>query len=78
MLLEEVIACGVLAKKLVAKHLVVVSAALRDDGAFCHYLPRGVRWRPIPGCEVFGRFTDLLVERGVPYLLGKAWTTAGP
>lgn len=41
MLLEEVIACGVLAKKLVARHLVVVSAALRDDGASYHYLPPG-------------------------------------
>jgi uridine phosphorylase len=86
-LLEEVIAfgcrafiacggCGVLAKELVAGHLVVVTAAVRDEGASYHYLP--------PAREVTAdprgvkSLVDILAERGIPHLLGKTWTTAGP
>ena len=86
-LLEEVIAfgcrafiacggCGVLARELVAGHLVVVTAAVRDEGASYHYLP--------PAREVAAdargvkALVDLLAEQGVPHLLGKTWTTAGP
>jgi uridine phosphorylase len=86
-LLEEVIAfgcrkfiacggCGVLEKEIAAGHLLVVSAAVRDEGASYHYL--------LPANEVLANpravkvLVDLLAERGIPHLVGKTWTTAAP
>ena len=86
-LLEEVIAfggrkfiacggCGVLEKEIAAGQLLVVSAAIRDEGASYHYLPpaREVAANP----QVLKVLVDLLAERGIPYLVGKTWTTAAP
>ncbi|UCG25227.1 MAG: nucleoside phosphorylase [Chloroflexota bacterium] len=86
-LLEEVIAfggryfiacggCGVLEKEIATGQLLVVSAAIRDEGASYHYLP--------PAREVAANaqaqkaLVDLLTERGIPHLVGKTWTTAAP
>ncbi len=86
-LLEEVIGfgcrkfiacggCGVLQKDMDVGHLVVVNTAVRDEGASYHYLP--------PGCEVAANPLGLqaleatLKERGLPYRLGKTWTTDAP
>ncbi len=86
-MLEEVIAfgcrkfiacggCGVLQKDMDVGHLVVVNAAVRDEGASYHYLP--------PGREVTANPLGLqalqatLQERGLLYRLGKTWTTDGP
>ncbi len=86
-LLEEVIAfgcrkfiacggCGVLEKENAAGHLLVVSAAVRDEGASYHYLP--------PANEVLANpravkvLVDLLAGRGIPHLVGKTWTTSAP
>jgi uridine phosphorylase len=86
-LLEEVIAlgcrkfiacggCGVLAQNIAVGHLVVLDAAVRDEGTSYHYLPPG---REI---EADPRAADALVatlaRRGVPYLVGKSWTTDAP
>ncbi|NCF69406.1 MAG: purine-nucleoside phosphorylase [Chloroflexi bacterium] len=86
-LLEEVIAfggrhfiacggCGVLEKDIAAGQLLVVSAAVRDEGASYHYLPpaREVTANP----QVLKGLVDLLTDRGLPYLVGKTWTTAAP
>ena len=86
-LLEEVIAfggryfiacggCGVLEKEIAAGQLLVVSAALRDEGASYHYLPpaREVTANPY----VRKVLVDLLAERGIPHRVGKTWTTAAP
>ena len=86
-MLEEVIAfgcrkfiacggCGVLEKDMDVGHLVVVNAAVRDEGASYSYLP--------PGREVAANALGLqalevvLQERGLPYRLGKTWTTDAP
>lgn len=86
-LLEEAIAfgcrkfiacggCGVLEPEIAVGHLVVVSGAVRDEGVSYHYLP--------PGREVIAdeRGVNALVkglnERGVPYRVGKTWTTDAP
>jgi uridine phosphorylase len=86
-LLEEVIAfgcrkfivcggCGVLEKGLVVGHLIVVSGAVRDEGASYHYLP--------PGREVQAHPTGMaaleatLKQKTVPYIVGKTWTTDAP
>jgi len=73
-LLEEVIAfgcskfiacggSGVLEKEIAPGHLIVVSAALRDEGA--SYL--GMK-----------SLIDSLSDLGVPHLVGKTWTTDAP
>ena len=83
-LLEEAIACGcrkfivcggcgVLQKDIAVGHLIVVSGAVRDEGVSYHYLP--------PGREVQAHRSGVaaleatLNQRGVPYLVGKTWTT---
>jgi hypothetical protein len=86
-LLEEAIAfgcrkfiacggCGVLEPEIAVGHVIVVTEAVRDEGVSYHYLP--------PGREVSAdeRGVHALVkeldERGVPYRLGKTWTTDAP
>ncbi len=86
-LLEEVIAfgcnkfiacggSGVLIPEIAVGNLVVVSAAVRDEGTSYHYLP--------PGREIIANPTGInaLVttfdQRGVPYRIGKTWTTDAP
>src|SRR5512143_2099000 len=86
-LLEEAIAfgckkfiacggCGVLEKDIAVGHIIVVSAAVRDEGVSYHYLP--------PGREVIANTTgvnalaSLLDGRGIPYRIGKTWTTDAP
>lgn len=86
-ILEEVIAfgcnkfiacggCGVLEKDIVPGHLIIVSAAVRDEGVSYHYLP--------PAREIQAEKTayksliNVLDERGIPFLVGKTWTTDAP
>lgn len=86
-LLEEVIAfgcrkfiacggCGVLEKDIAVGHLIVVSGAVRDEGVSYHYLP--------PSREVTANamgvraLAGTLDQRGVPYRVGKTWTTDAP
>jgi uridine phosphorylase len=86
-LLEEVIAfgcrkfmacggCGVLNKDLAVGHLVVVTAAIRDEGVSYHYIP--------PTREILAKeagvhaLVNVLEERKVPYCVGKTWTTDAP
>jgi uridine phosphorylase len=86
-LLEEAIAfgcrkfiacggCGVLEKDMAVGHIVVVSGAIRDEGVSYHYLP--------PAREVVanpsgvGALVNLLDARGIPYQVGRTWTTDAP
>ena len=86
-LLEEVIGfgcrkfiacggCGVLEKDIAVGSLIVVSGAVRDEGVSYHYLP--------PGREVIANeagvqaLVNTLSQHGVPYRLGKTWTTDAP
>ncbi|HEY3312540.1 MAG TPA: nucleoside phosphorylase [Anaerolineales bacterium] len=83
-LLEEVIAmgsrkfiacggCGVLEKDIAVGNIIVVSAAVRDEGVSYHYLPpsREVIAQP----EGVKALTDLLSTRALPHRTGKTWTT---
>jgi uridine phosphorylase len=86
-LLEEVIAlgcrkfmvcggCGVLEKEIAVGHLVVVTAAVRDEGVSYHYLPPG---REVLAGERGVRALEaVLARRGLPYVAGKTWTTDAP
>jgi uridine phosphorylase len=67
--------CGVL-ESMAVGDLVVVSSAIRDEGVSYHYLP--------PNREVIANKmgTDALAQtlenHGMPYRLGKTWTTDAP
>jgi uridine phosphorylase len=86
-LLEEVIAfgcrkfiacggCGVLEKDIGLGHLVVVSAAVRDEGVSYHYLPpERVVNAPMQGVAAL---ESTLQAQRVPYRVGKTWTTDAP
>lgn len=86
-LLEETIACGckkfiacggcgVLEKDMPVGKLIVVSSALRDEGVSYHYLPpaREVEAHPAAIAALKGT----LDGQGIPYRLGKTWTTDAP
>jgi uridine phosphorylase len=86
-LLEEVIGlgcrkfiacggCGTLEPEIPLGSLIVVAAAVRDEGVSYHYLP--------PAREVAAHKLGIdalettIRSRGVRYRLGKTWTTAAP
>jgi uridine phosphorylase len=86
-LLEEAIAfgcrkfiacggCGVLEKDIAVGHLIVVAAAVRDEGVSYHYLPPARQVNAHPSGMVALETT--LTRRGLPYKVGKAWTTDAP
>lgn len=68
--------CGVLVKGLDVGGIVVVTAAVRDEGVSYHYLP--------PGREVVANHVgvnaieETLIQHEVPYRLGKSWTIDAP
>lgn len=83
-LLEEVIArgcrkfiacgaAGVLDKDIAVGHVLVPSAAIRDEGTSYHYLPpdREVRASP-KGVAAIKR---VLKKHGIAYVVSKTWTT---
>jgi uridine phosphorylase len=86
-LLEEVIAfgcrkfivcggCGALDKDIAVGHLVVPTAAVRDEGTSYHYLPPGREVSASP--DAVAALERVLQTHGVPYRLGKTWTTDAP
>jgi len=73
---RKFIACGgagVLDRAIAVGHIIVPISAVRDEGTSYHYLPpaREVEASPA-GIAAIER---TLQARGVPYLLGKTWTT---
>lgn len=68
--------CGVLEKEIAVGHIIVVSGAIRDEGVSYHYLP--------PGREVIANplavnaLENALILQGIPYRVGKTWTTDAP
>jgi len=86
-LLEEVIAlgcrkfiacggCGVLEKDIAVGSLIVVTGAVREEGLSYHYLPPGRE--VIAGEAGVQALVNFLHQSGVPYRLGKTWTTDAP
>jgi uridine phosphorylase len=65
--------CGVLTPEVSAGDIVIPTSAVRDEGTSYHYLP--------PSREVeadadgVAAAVDLLTARGVPFTMGKVWTT---
>jgi uridine phosphorylase len=86
-LLEEVIGfgcrkfiacggCGALDPDIAVGNLIVVTAAVRDEGVSYHYLPPG---REIgANKQAISALENALRNNDAPYRLGKTWTTAAP
>lgn len=83
-LMEEVIAkgakrilvfgsCGVLKEGIAAGHLILPTAAFRDEGTSYHYLPAD-DFVSVPTHDCLKQIFDAL---GVPTVSGKTWTTDG-
>lgn len=68
--------CGVLEKEIAVGHLIVVSGAIRDEGVSYHYLPAG---REVTAnTNGVDALVNTMSERGIPYRVGKTWTTDAP
>jgi len=73
---RKFIACGgagVLNKEIAVGHIVVPSVAVRDEGTSYHYLPPGREVSASP--QGVAAIEQVLKQHGVPYLVGKTWTT---
>jgi uridine phosphorylase len=68
--------CGVLKKEIALGNLIIVSGAVRDEGVSYHYLPPA---REVSANEAgVNALATALRQSGVPYQLGKTWTTDAP
>ena len=66
---------GVLVPELALGHVIVPTAAVRDEGTSYHYLPPS---REVAAdLEVVATITAMLERHGVPFVTGKTWTTDG-
>ena len=86
-LFEEVIAhgcrsfvacggAGAVVPDLALGHVVIPTAAVRDEGTSYHYLPPGREVTADPGALAVA--VSVLERHGVPYVAGKTWTTDAP
>jgi uridine phosphorylase len=64
---------GALVPDLTLGHVVVPSAAVRDEGTSYHYLPPSREVEPTPA--VLDAIVATLRGRDVPFVVGKTWTT---
>lgn len=75
---RKFVACGgagVLDKALARGMVVIPNAAVRDEGASYHYLPPGREIEVEP--SVVSIEESVLQSSGIPYRVGKTWTTDG-
>jgi uridine phosphorylase len=73
---RKFIACGgagVLDKQIAVGHLLVPTAAIRDEGTSYHYLPPSREAAPAP--EALAAIETVLQQHKYEYLLTKTWTT---
>ncbi|MCI6850045.1 MAG: nucleoside phosphorylase [Clostridiales bacterium] len=63
--------CGVLNMEIAAGHLILPTAAYRDEDTSYHYLPVG-DYVDVSTCEELSGIMD---ELHLPYVTGKVWTT---
>lgn len=67
--------CGVLRHDIADGHLLLPTAAVRDEGLSYHYLPPADEVELDPACVEACR--QAMEELGFPYAEGKTWTTDG-
>lgn len=68
--------CGVLDKDIPVGHLIIPTAAIRDEGTSYHYLPPGREVQAHPAAV--SALEKILKNHDIPYHLGKIWTTDAP
>lgn len=76
---RKFVACGgagALVPELALGHVIVPTAAIRDEGTSYHYLPAEREIAVDP--RLVDVVTTLLDQRGIPYVTGKSWTTDAP
>jgi uridine phosphorylase len=66
---------GVLVPGLVMGHVIVPTAAIRDEGTSYHYLPASREVAPTT--DALEAIVATLDAHGVPHVTGKTWTTDG-
>jgi uridine phosphorylase len=64
---------GALVPDLTLGHVIVPTAAIRDEGTSYHYLPPSREVAPTK--RVLDAILATLTERAVPFVTGKTWTT---
>jgi len=64
---------GTLVPDLTLGHVIVPTAAVRDEGTSYHYMPASREVAPTP--SVLDAILATLTEREVPFVTGKTWTT---
>jgi uridine phosphorylase len=67
---------GGLVPDLTVGHVVVPTAAVRDEGTSYHYLPPGAASEPSPAAVA--AIEKVLQAHRVPFVTGKVWTTDAP
>lgn len=75
---RKFIACGgagVLNREIAVGHLIVPVTAIRDEGTSYHYMPPGREAHAT--ASAVAAIESVLRADGVPYLIGKTWTTDG-
>jgi uridine phosphorylase len=75
---RKFIACGgagVLTSSIPVGHLVVPTAAIRDEGTSYHYLPPSLEVKPHP--RAVRAIKDTLKKAGLNFIAGRTWTTDG-
>ncbi len=75
---RKFIACGgagVLDGAIAVGHIIVPTAAIRDEGTSYHYLPAAREIEPSP--RAVAAIETVLKARGYDYLAAKTWTTDG-
>ncbi|MFB3895626.1 MAG: nucleoside phosphorylase [bacterium] len=73
---RKYIACGgagVLDREITAGHIIIPSAAIRDEGVSYHYLPASREVRANP--KGIAAIEKTLQAHNVSYIVGKTWTT---
>ena len=58
-------------KEIAAGHLILPTAAYRDEGTSYHYLPAS-DYVEVPTCK---ELAEIMNELHLPYVTGKVWTT---
>ncbi len=66
---------GVLDKSIAAGHLIIPTAAVREEGTSYHYLPPSREVEATP--RAVEAIVRTLTAAHIPFLLGKTWTTDG-
>jgi uridine phosphorylase len=75
---RKFIACGgagVLTSSIAVGHIVVPTAAIRDEGTSYHYLPPSLEVKPHP--KALRAIRETLKANGIGFMSAKTWTTDG-